>query len=142
MDVDWECDVEAIQARWRDFDRWSQLVLKQTTDQVEIITNAPPSGLWRMNEEGQIHYVRLETDWHQVTDSNEAFYLRVYGVNEYRYPGADMGVLLLRDRMQTADRRLIPKAAQWARAIIAEFEGVPLPVHITQPEEMLYGKWL
>ena len=142
MDVDWECDLEAIQARWRDFDRWSQLVLKQTTDNVEVITSAPRSGLWRMDDEGEITFVRLETDWHNVTDSDEAFYLRVYGVNEYRYPGADMGVLLLRDRMQTADRQLVPKAAQWARAIISQFAGVPVAAEIAQPEELLYGKWL
>ncbi len=88
MDVDWECDLERIQSRWRDFDRWSQLVLKQTTDEVEIITEAPASGLWRMNQEGEIHFVRMETDWHNVTGSDEAFYLRVYGVDEYRYPGS------------------------------------------------------
>lgn len=142
MDVDWECDLEAIQSRWADFDRWSQLVLKQTTDQVEIITQAPHSGLWRMNEAGEVHYVRLETDWHNVTDSDEAFYLRVYGVNEYRYPGADMGVLLVRDRMQTADRELVPKAATWARAIISQFAGVPVAAPIAQPEDLLYQKWL
>ena len=30
MDVDWEIDIEEVQKRWRDFDRWTQLVLKQT----------------------------------------------------------------------------------------------------------------
>jgi biotin carboxylase len=66
MDVDWECD------------------LKQTTDEVEVITEAPASGLWRMDDEGNVRFVRMETDWHNVTGSDEAFYLRVYGVNEYR----------------------------------------------------------
>ena len=142
MDVDWECDLDAIQSRWRDFDRWSQLVLKQTTDEVEIITSAPASGLWRMEEDGSINFVRMETDWHNVTGLDEAFYLRVYGVNEYRYPGADLGVLLVRGRMQTADRELVPLAAQWARAITSQFAGVPVAAEIAQPEDLLYGKWL
>jgi biotin carboxylase len=142
MDVDWECDLDGIQARWRDFDRWSQLVLKQTTDEVEIITEAPASGLWRMDKDGEIRFIRMETDWHNVTGSDEAFYLRVYGVNEYRYPGADLGVVLLRDRMQTADRELVPKAAQWAQAIMSRFKGVPVAAEIAQPEDLLYGKWL
>jgi biotin carboxylase len=142
MDVDWECDLDAVQARWRDFDRWSQLVLKQTTDEVEIITEAPASGLWRMREDGSIYFVRMETDWHNVTGPDEAFYLRVYGVDEYRYPGADLGVLLVRDRMQTADRELVPKAADWAKAIMSRFTGVPVAVEIAQPEDLLYGKWL
>jgi biotin carboxylase len=142
MDVDWECDIDAIQSRWREFDRWSQLVLKQTTDEVEIITEAPASGLWRMREDGSIHFVRMETDWHNVTGGDEAFYLRVYGVNEYRYPGADLGVLLVRDRMQTPDRELMPTAAAWAKAITSEFRGIPVAVEIAQPEDLLYGKWL
>ena len=96
----------------------------------------------RMNDDGEIRYVRLETDWHNETDSDDAFYLRVYGVNEYRYPGADMGVLLVRDRMQTADRQLVPKAAQWAKAIMSKFAGVPVAAHIAQPEELLYAKWM
>lgn len=142
MDVDWECDLDRIQSRWRDFDRWSQLVLKQTTDEVEIITEAPASGLWRMDQDGEIRFIRMETDWHNVTGSDEAFYLRVYGVDEYRYPGADLGVVLLRDRMQTADRELVPKAAQWAQAIMSRFKGVPVAAEIAQPEDLLYGKWL
>jgi biotin carboxylase len=142
MDVEWECDLSAVQARWRDFDRWSQLVLKQTTDEVEVITEAPASGLWRMDEEGNIRFVRMETDWHNVTGSDEAFYLRVYGVDEYRYPGADLGVVLVRDRMQTADRELMPKAALWAKGIMSQFRGVPVSAPITQPEDLLYGKWL
>ena len=142
MDVDWECDLAAVQERWRDFDRWSQLVLKQTSDEVEIITQAPASGLWRMGADGSVHFVRMETDWHNVTGSDEAFYLRVYGVNEYRYPGADLGVVLVRDRMQTADRELMPQAAAWARAITGQFSGTSVAVEVAQPETLLYGKWL
>jgi hypothetical protein len=63
-------------------------------------------------------------------------------VDEYRYPGADLGVVLLRDRMQTADRELVPKAAQWAQAIMSRFKGVPVAAEIAQPEDLLYGKWL
>ena len=142
MDVEWECDLADVESRWRDFDRWSQLVLKQTTHEVEIITQAPRSGLWRMAEDGSISFVRMETDWHNVTSTDEAFYLRVYGVNEYRYPGADMGVLLVRDRMQTAERTLVPKAGAWARAITGQFAGMTAAIEYTPPEALLYGKWL
>lgn len=142
MDVDWECDLNDVETRWRHFDRWSQLVIKQVTDEVEVITEAPPSGLWRRDSDGEIQFVRMETDWHNVTDSDEAFFLRVHGVNEYRYPGADIGVLLVRDRMQTADRELMPTAAQWAAAIGAQFRGVPVAPEVAQPEDLLYGKWL
>jgi len=44
--------------------------------------------------------------------------------------------------MQTADRELVPQAAQWARAIMAKFKGVPVTAEISRPEDLLYGKWL
>jgi hypothetical protein len=44
--------------------------------------------------------------------------------------------------MQTADRELMPKAAQWAKGIMSQFKGVPVQAPIAQPEDLLYGKWL
>lgn len=136
LDVDYEIDLETVQTRWKDFDTWSQLILKQTEDKVELITKAPNSGIWHMNEDGEIRFVRRDTDWTHVADENEAFYMRVYGPAEYRYHGADMGVLVTRGRMQTDDRRLTERAKQWAAAIQAQFEGnLPGPeVPFTPPE--------
>lgn len=140
-DVDWEIDLVAVQARWQDFDRWTQLVLKQVSDEVELITEAPASGLWRMGDDGVIRYVRAETDWHNVGGQDEAFYLRVYGTGEYRYPGADLGILVTRDRMQTDDRSLLDRGVGWAKAIGGQFEGTPPEGRVVTPEELLYTKW-
>lgn len=127
MDVDYDLDLRAIQARWSDFDNWSQLVIKQTADQVELITRAPTSGVWRLNDDGTASFVRRTLDWHTVGDEHEAFYLRVYGTGEYRYHGADLGILVARGRMQTDDRQLTERAKRWAAAINAQFEGTPPP---------------
>jgi len=140
-DVDWELDLQAVQARWQDFDRWTQLVLKQVTDEVQLITEAPASGLWRMQDDGPIKYIRSETDWHNVGGPDEAFYLQVYGAGEYRYPGADLGILVTRDRMQTDSRQLLDRGVKWARAIGGEFDGVPPEGRVVTPEELLFAKW-
>jgi biotin carboxylase len=126
-DVDYEIDMQSIQSRWTDYDAWSQLVLKQTEDKVELISNAPQSGIWRMNDDDKIEFVRQTIDWHNVGDENEAYYMRVYGAGEYRYHGADMGILVSRGRMQTDDRELRQRAKTWASQIIAQFEGVAPP---------------
>lgn len=127
MDVDYDLDLEAVQARWTDFDAWSQLVIKQTADKVELITKAPTSGVWRLNDDGTVSFVRRTLDWHTVGDEHEAFYLRVYGTGEYRYHGADLGILVARGRMQTDERELTERAKRWAAAINAQFEGTPPP---------------
>jgi len=126
-DVDYEVDLDAIQSRWSEYDAWSQLVLKQTEDKVELITSAPQSGIWRMKDDGEIEFVRQTIDWHNVADESEAYYMRVYGAGEYRYHGADMGILVTRGRMQTDDRELHERAKNWASKIMAEFKGVPPP---------------
>jgi biotin carboxylase len=139
--VEWELDLEALQQRWQDFDRWTQLVLKQVTDEVELITDAPASGLWRLADDGSVRFIRQETDWHNVGGHNEAFYLRVHGVGEYRYPGADLGILVTRDRMQSDDRQLLDRGVLWAKAIGEQFQGTPPEGRVVTPQELLYGKW-
>lgn len=122
MDVDFEVDVDEIQKRWSDFDTWTQLVLKHTEDRVRMITKAPQSGIWRMEDDGSINFVRQSIDWGNVSDNNDAFYLRVYGEGDYSYLGADMGILVARGRMQSDDRQLLPRAKDWVNAINAQFE--------------------
>jgi biotin carboxylase len=140
-DVDYEFDIDAVQNRWKDFDTWSQLILKQTEDKVELITKAPLSGIWRMENDGSIRFVRRDIDWHNVTGEDEAFYLRVYGAGEYRYYGADLGVLVTRGRMQTDKRELLSRARSWADAIKAEFEGTqPLPEIPVLPPTSIISK--
>ena len=139
--ADWECDLAAVQQRWLEFDGWTQLVLKQTSPEVELITHAPPSGLYRMDREGNARFVRPETDWHAVAGENEAFYLRVYGRNEYRYPGADLGVVVSRGRMQTDDRQLMDRGRRWVDAITSQFPGVSPEQALTLPDDWQYEKW-
>jgi biotin carboxylase len=126
MDVDWEIDLEKVQERWSEFDNWSQLILKYPVDRVEMITRAPATGIYRMDPAGDIRLTRKSIDWSVVSDEDEAFYLRVYTAGDYRYHGADMGILVSRGRFQTDDRELTPRAKAWVKAINAQFDAVPV----------------
>jgi hypothetical protein len=126
MGVDWELDLSKVQQRWAEFDNWSQLILKYPVDRVEMITKAPASGIWRMNEKGEISLVRKSIDWFLVSGEDEAFYLRVYTAGDYRYHGADIGILVSRGRFQTDDRKLTERAKRWVAAIHSQFEAIPV----------------
>lgn len=126
MDIDYEADIPAIQQRWSEFDNWSQLILKYPKDEVSLISKAPASGIWRMDAKGEIALVRKSIDWFLVSDEDEAFYMRVYTGGDYRYYGADMGILVSRGRMQTDDRQLTERAKKWAAAINGKFQTVPV----------------
>ncbi len=77
-----------------------------------------------MNSDGNVSFVRRAAQITSVGDEQEAFYLRVYGVGQYRYYGADLGILVAHGRMQTDDRKLIDRAKLWNAGIKAQFQGV------------------
>jgi biotin carboxylase len=128
MDVDYELDVDELNARWARpgiIDAWTQFILKQTDDTVERITEAPTSGIWRMDAGGEIAFARRDTDWHTVSDESEAFYLRIAATGQYRYPGADLGILVTRGRFMDADHELEDRARRWITGIKGQFAGIP-----------------
>jgi hypothetical protein len=130
--VDFELDVQALNDAWASpgaVDAWSQFILKQTDEAVELISAAPRSGIWRLDAEapGGIRFVRHETDWHSVSREDEAFYLRIAAEGQYRYPGADLGILVTRGRLQTDEHELTERALAWISGIKAQFAGTPAP---------------
>jgi biotin carboxylase len=129
LDVDYEIDVDEINKRWGRMaaeDVWSQLIVKETVDQVEQLTATPETGIWQLNGE-KLSRLRPANDWHALLSEDEAFYLRVASPGEYRYKGADLGVLVTRGRMQTDDFQLTDRCRRWLKALRAEFAGVPAP---------------
>jgi biotin carboxylase len=138
MDVDYEIDVDELNAQWAQpsaIDEWSQFILKDTADKVELITSAPASGVWKLDPSahGGISFVRRETDWHTVASEDEAFYLRIAEAGGYRYPGADIGILVTRGRLQTDDHELTDRARVWIDGIKKQFETAPLGAWETPP---------
>jgi biotin carboxylase len=132
MDVDYEIDVAELNAGWAQpsaIDSWSQFILKDTAHKVEMITAAPKSGIWRLDPSahGGISFVRRETDWHSVGEENEAFYLRIAAEGGYRYPGADIGILVSRGRLQSDEHELTDRARTWITGIKKQFVTAPAP---------------
>jgi len=130
MDVDYEIDVDELNRRWAhpgNVDEWTQFILKQTDDAVELITEAPASGIWRMNPDRRIGFARRDTDWHTVDEAAEAFYLRIATAGGYRYPGADLGILVTRGRFLDDDHELVDRARDWITGIKGQFASVPPP---------------
>ena len=134
LDVDWELDLDTIQSRWMDYGCWSTLVIKNTDDNVEIITSAPASGIWRYDE-GDINFLRRSWDWSNVSSYQQGFYLRVLGAGEYIYKGADLGILLLRGRAQNDDGSLTSRVKGWIAAIRAEYKTTAPATAVEAPKQ-------
>ena len=84
---------------WPSVDLWSQMIIKETDDVVERLTavRAPVS---YSTTPGTLVFRRAALDWHQLQNENEAFFLRIYGPGDYRWKGADLGVLVTKGRLQ------------------------------------------
>lgn len=126
-----DLDVDEINARWArsdNIDSWSQMVIKHTEDSIDILTQAPQSGLYRLAPDGTLAFVRFDYHRRAVETEAEAFFLRISGPGDYRYKGADLGILITRGRLMTEDFRLNDRALSWIRAIRPSFAAEPLPV--------------
>ena len=65
---------------WADadnIDSWCQMVIKHTEDNVDIITEAPESGIWSLNKDGSVSYNRFDYHRRAVESEAEAFFLRI-----------------------------------------------------------------
>jgi biotin carboxylase len=129
MDVDYTIDVEEINERWRALaavDVWSQLIMKEPGDEVERILAAPRTGSWRMTDGGALAFEHVSNDWHEITSEDEAFFMRVYGPGDYKFHGADLGILVTKGRMQTAEG-LTERCRRYITGIRAHYQSEPLP---------------
>jgi hypothetical protein len=133
MDVDFDLDVDEINERWRDLaadDLWSQMVIKETRSVIERIDTAAPTGAYLVNPEGALVFQRTALDWHQLQHDGEAFFLRIYGPGDFRWKGADLGVLITKGRLQTArpgrPESLTIRARHFIDAIRAFYSGTPI----------------
>ena len=129
LDVDYECDIDEINERWSreaSVDVWSQIIIKETGGEVELLNRTPRTGIYRLTGDGAAEFNRWGYDWHWISDESEAFYLRILAPGDYRYPGADLGALVTRGRLQTDDNQLEDRCKRWITGIRAQFAGTPI----------------
>ncbi len=133
MNVDFDLDVDEINERWEELasaDVWSQMVMKETDDIVQRLTATPRTGQYSLDRNGALVFRRAALDWHQLQNEAEAFFLRIYGPGDYRWKGADLGVLVTKGRLQvdsgTGKSALAIRARHLIDAMRAEFAGTPI----------------
>lgn len=129
MNAPYKLNVNAINTRWfkaENTDDWSQLVIKYTDDAIEHITEAPRSGIWKMQDDDSIEFSRMDTHRRAVNKPNEGFFLRISRKGDYFYEGADMGIVVVRGRLMTDDFKLTERAKKWIKAIKSHYKSEPI----------------
>ena len=133
MNVDFDLDIDEINERWEELasgDLWSQMVMKETDDIVQRLTATPSTGQYSLDSSGKLVFRRAALDWHQLQNEAEAFFLRIYAPGDYRWKGADLGVLVTKGRLQvdstTGKSALTIRARHLIDSIRAGFAGTPI----------------
>lgn len=130
MDVEYELDVEEINARWErgygEDEVWGQVIITETAPDVELFTATPRTGVWRIDDDGRVSFARPANDWATLLDGSEAFYMRVAAPGDLRSEGAQLGVLVTRGHLQTEDYRLTERCQRWVKGMRAKFVSTPL----------------
>jgi biotin carboxylase len=74
MDVDYEIDVDEINERWErgagEDEVWSQLIMKETAPELELLTAAPRTGVYRLDADGRMSFARWGYDWQRLDVSD------------------------------------------------------------------------
>ena len=109
-------------------DSWSQMVIKHTDDSVDILTEAPQTGIYKMLDDGRVVFDRFDYHRRAVESENEAFFLRILKPGDYRYEGADLGILVTRGRSMTPGFKLNDRAQKWIHGIKNSFAAKPMDV--------------
>ena len=115
MGVDYELDVDEINRRWEDLasvDLWSADDHQgDLAGRSSRSPRSPRTGQWYFDDAGELRFRRAALDWHQLQNENECFFLRIYGPGDYRWKGADLGVLVTKGRLQTEDPEVTEPSA-------------------------------
>jgi hypothetical protein len=140
MNVDFDLDIDEINERWEELasgDLWSQMVMKETDDIVQRLTSTPQTGQYSLDSTGALVFRRPALDWHQLQSEAEVFFLRIYGPGDYRWKGADLGVLVTKGRLQidsaTGKSALTIRARHLIDSIRAGYAGTPVAAPAAPP---------
>src|SRR5258708_39967672 len=114
-------------------DGWSQLIIKETGSEVDLLTRVPRTGVYTIAPDGTDDFRRHATDWHGIVDESEAFFLRILAAGDFRYKGADLGALVTRGRLQGDDNSLERRCRQWISSVRGQYAGSPVVPLQPQP---------
>lgn len=140
LDVPYEIDTKELTNRWamaENMDSWSQLVIKHTKKSLELVTEAPESGIWEMKKNGNIQFKKMDAHRQSVVNDNEAFFLQITQKDGYFYEGADLGILVMRGRLMSDDFELSERGKRWIKAIRSKYKADIIDIGLLDENDLM-----
>jgi len=100
----------------------SQVILKYTDEPLQIITHSPSSGVYAMDEDGNLNLQHSSHNRRDALAYNEAFVMRIMNTDEYAYKGGDLAIMFLNRVIRTPQGQLNADGELWVNALQRSFE--------------------
>lgn len=114
----------------------SQMILKYTKKELNVIAEAPVSGVYTLNEKGKLHLKHPSSNRVEALEANDCFLFRIMETGEYAYYGGDLAILFTNVPLIKATQ-LTPEASEWLQAFQALYQLRPL----TQEEKDILERY-
>jgi len=100
----------------------AQIILKHTDEELKIISQAPVSGIYVLNADGQLELKLAGYNRRDALAENEAYILRIMAAEEYAYKGGDLAVMFLNQVIRSPQGALNEVGKKWASALNNSFQ--------------------
>jgi len=124
LGVEYAVDIAQFNQWWvkaEQITSWSQMIIEHTADTADMVTQAPPTGVWRMATDGTVHFARPAFHPQALTSDAEAFFIRTIDAGHTPVKGDCIGRLMTRGRLMTDEYQLTERAKTWSRGLRAQF---------------------
>jgi hypothetical protein len=111
----------------------AQIILKQTEEMLQVVTRAPVSGVYALNDAGKLELKLAGYDRRAALAPREAYILRIMAKDEYAYQGGDLAIMFVNGVIRTSAGQLSAEGQRWTDALKQCF-GFR---HLTQEERAL-----
>jgi hypothetical protein len=104
----------------------AQVILKYLPDALQIITQAPVSGVYQLQADGSLRLKYASYNRRDALAANEAYLLRIMREGEYAYHGGDLAILFVNNVIRHSEGGLNADGERWVQALQSCFQFRPL----------------
>jgi D-alanine-D-alanine ligase-like ATP-grasp enzyme len=122
--ADFDLDVDSLNDRWRTgelAEGWSEIVVGSPGDASGVVSVAPGTGLWKLDEAGAAVFAGPDLFGLDVGSQDEGYFLRITAPGDRLYRGVGLGILLTRGRLLGDDGVLNERARAWLAGLESRY---------------------
>jgi D-alanine-D-alanine ligase-like ATP-grasp enzyme len=124
LNVDYELDIEALNQRWMNQANLKPLSFLHIKNIDASLAKPIPTGIYSMEEEGQIAYARMATSPQFIEADNEIFWFSSAGKDSIIEKGDEIGAFFMRSRATIDGKTLTENSKNWIKGLKAFGERV------------------